>query len=144
MSKALKTKLHHSEVIVVDRSVIKAKHLVYLFVADRPHRYLWRHSRILYVGTTAKGVARITTSVAARAKDIFARYGVRKFHVRVVTCTKRPGLSSWKVLEKDLLRRFKALHGGVPLLNKQGRNLKPHLLSGLFPEGKLDKILNEF
>lgn len=144
MSKALKAKLHHSEVIVVDRSVIKTKHLVYLFVADKPQRYPWQHSRILYVGTTAKGVARITASVAARSKDIFTRYKLRRFRVRVVTCTKRAGLSSWKVLEKDLLRRFKALHGAVPLLNQQGRKWKPHHLSGYFTEQRLDKILRTF
>jgi hypothetical protein len=139
----LSARLHRAEVLVVDRSAIKSKHLVYLLVADKPQRYPWKKSPILYVGTTANGVARIAGSAAHRAEDIFAQYGTRRFVVRVVTCERRAGMPTWKVLEKDLLRRFKAHHGEVPLLN-EWKNLNPHHLSGYFSERKLDKILKNF
>jgi hypothetical protein len=139
----LNAKLHSAEVLVVDRKAIKARHLVYLLVADSPQRYPWKTSPILYVGTTAHGVARIAASAAHRADDIFARYGIRRFVVRVVTCPRRAGMQTWKVLEKDLMRRFKARHGEVPFLN-EWKNLNPHHLSGYFSEAKLDKILKDF
>jgi hypothetical protein len=139
----LGAKLHHAEVLVVDRSAIRAKHLVYLLVADKPERYLWKKSPILYIGTTAKGVARVAASAAHRADDILARYGTRRFAVRVATCSARAGVPTWKVLEKDLIRRFKAKHGEVPVLN-EWKNLIPHHLSGYFSKRTLDKILREF
>ena len=55
----------------MDRTAIKAEHLVYLLVADKPQRYEWKRSPILYIGTTARGVARIANSAAHRA-DAFA------------------------------------------------------------------------
>jgi hypothetical protein len=139
----LSAKLHRAEVLVVDRAAIKARHLVYLLVADKAQRYPWKRSPILYIGTTAKGVARIASSAAHRADDIFARYGTRRFVVRVATCPRRAGMQTWKVLEKDLMRRFKARHGEVPFLN-EWKNLNPHHLSGYFSERKLDKILKNF
>jgi hypothetical protein len=141
--KKLSARLHGAEVLVVDRAAIKAMHLVYLLVADKPQRYPWRKSPILYVGTTANGVGRIAGSAAHRAEDIFAQYGTRRFVARVVTCQRRAGMPTWKVLEKDLIRRFKAHHGEVPLLN-EWKNLNPHHLSGYFSERKLDKILKHF
>lgn len=141
--KKLKAKLRGTEVLVVDQAAIKTKHLVYLLVADKSERYPWKESPILYIGTTAKGVARIASSAAHRADDIFERYGVHRFVVRVVTCQRRAGMQTWKVLEKDLLRRFKARHGEVPALN-EWKNLNPHHLSGYLSEKTLDKILKTF
>jgi hypothetical protein len=117
---------------------------VYFLVANKTEKYLWRRSPVLYIGTTEKGVARMAVSAAQRAEDILSRYGTRRFVVRVVTCQRRAGMQRWRVLEKDLLRRFKLHHGEVPLLNESGKNLKPGHLSGLFSERKLDKILREF
>jgi hypothetical protein len=55
----LNAKLHRPEVMLVNRAAIKAKHLVYLLVADKAEKYDWKNSPILYIGTTEKGVARI-------------------------------------------------------------------------------------
>lgn len=140
----LSAKLHRSEVMLVNRAAIKAKHLVYLLVANKTEKYVWKSSPILYIGTTEKGVARMAVSAAHRAEDILGRYGTRKFAVRVVTCQRRAGMQTWRVLEKDLLRRFKLHHGEVPRLNESGKNLNPNNLSGYFSERKLDKIIREF
>jgi hypothetical protein len=140
----LNAKLHRTEVMVVNRAAIKAKHLVYLLVADKAEHYLWKSSPILYIGTTEKGVARMAESAAHRAKDILGRYGTRKFLVRAITCQRRAGMQTWKVLEWDLLKRFKLQHGEVPRLNESGKNLNPNQLSRYFSERTLDKILKEF
>jgi len=140
----LKAKLHSTEVMLVNRTAVKARHLVYLLVADKVERYRWKSSPILYIGMTEKGVARMAVSAAHRAEDIFARYGTRKFLVRAVTCQRRAGMQTWRVLEKDLLRRFKLHHGEVPKLNESGKNLNPNYLSRYFSERTLDKILKEF
>lgn len=139
----LKAKLRSAEVLVVDRSAIKSRFLVYLLVADKAESYPWKKSPILYIGTTAKGVARIAASAAHRTDEIFGRYGIHKFVARVVSCQRRAGMQTWKVLEKDLLRRFKARHGEVPSLN-EWKNLNPHHLSGYFTESTLDKIVKTF
>jgi hypothetical protein len=86
----------------------------------------------------------MAVSAAQRAEDILSKHGISRFAVRVVTCQRRAGMSTWRVLEKDLLRRFKLHHGEVPRLNHSGKNLKPGHLSGFFSERKLDKILREF
>lgn len=139
----LSAKLRHAAVLVVDRAAIKTRHLVYFLVADKEQKYPWRRSPILYIGTTARGVARIAASAAHRAEDIFARYGTQRFEVRVVTCRRRAGMQTWKVLEKDLLRRFKGRHGDVPHLN-EWKNLNPLHLSGYFSDRTLDRILSHF
>lgn len=140
----LSAKLHRTEVMLVNRAAIKAKHLVYLLVADKSEHYPWKRSPIVYIGTTEKGIARMAVSAAHRAEDILARYGTRRFAVRVVTCQKRAGLQTWRVLERDLLRRFKLHHGAVPKLNESGKKLNPNHLSGYFSERKLDKVLKQF
>jgi len=140
----LNAKLHRTEVMLVNRAAVKARHLVYLLVADKCERYPWKSSPILYIGTTEKGVARMAVSAAHRAEDILGRYGTRKFVVRAVTCQRRAGMQTWRVLEKDLLRRFKLHHGEVPRLNESGKNLNPNHLSRYFSERTLDKILKEF
>jgi len=130
-------KLHKSEVMVVDRSAIKQKHLVYLLVASKPVKYRFGKSAIMYIGSTEKGVARVASSAAGQARWILAEYGIRKFTARVVTCPGRPGLKMWRVLERDLLLAFRKLLGDLPKLNKQ----KPKFPSGLFRAEKLERIL---
>jgi len=140
----LNAKLYRSEVMLVNRAAIKAQHLVYFLVANNAEKYVWRPSPILYIGTTEKGVGRMAVSAAHRAEDILGRYGTRRFAVRVVTCQRRAGMQTWRVLERDLLKRFKLHHGEVPRLNESGKNLNPNRLSGYFSERQLDKILREF
>jgi len=130
-------KLHKSEVMVVDRSAIKQKHLVYLLAASKPQKYPDGKSGIMYIGSTQNGVARVASSAARQARWILTGYGIRKFTARVVTCPGRPGLKMWRVLERDLLLTFKHRFGRLPWLNKQ----KPKFLSGLFRAEKLERIL---
>ena len=136
----MKAKLLRSEVMVVDKSAVKRRHLVYLLIANRPEKYPWGRSSIMYIGTTAKGVARIAKSAGYRAKQIFGRYGVKKFSIRVVTFPRRPGIAIWKELEKDILKRFKIIYGEVPKLNAW-KKIRPRPLSGYFGEANLDRII---
>jgi hypothetical protein len=133
-------KLQKSEVMVVDRSAIKAikqKRLVYLLVASQARKYPGGKSAIMYIGSTEKGVARVASSAARQARWILGKHGVRKFTARVVTCPRRPGLKMWCVLERDLLLVFLMLFGKLPMRNKQ----RPKSLSGFFPAVMLERIL---
>jgi hypothetical protein len=135
----MRAKLHKSEVMMVDRSAIKQKRLVYLLIASKRIKYLFAKSGIVYIGSTAKGIRRVAASAAYNAKWILEAYGTRKFAARVVTCPGVPGLPIWKVLESDLLLTFHAQFGELPALNK----LRPKSLSGRFPAAQLMGILTE-
>jgi hypothetical protein len=134
-------KLHRGELIVVDRSAIKAirgRRLVYVLVASRPRKYKGGRSAIVYIGCTGKGIARVASSAAYHARWILAEFGVRKFTARVVTCRGCPGLKMWHVLEGDLLLTFESRFRQLPWLNK----LKPRGgLSGRFSPKTLEHIL---
>ena len=140
----MNAKLHDSKVIVVDKSAVRRKHLVYLLVSERAAKYAYGRPHVVYIGETAKGVSRIAKSVAFRAKQIFGMYGNRRLEVRVVSCPRRPGLSMWKILERDLLKCFKGLYGELPKCNTQGKKLNPNNLSGYFNAKKLNSILTNF
>ena len=104
-------------------SIGKSK-LVYLLIADKRLSYECGKSRIAYIGTTRKGTARLTQSVAARADDILGLRGVYSFHVRIVTCRPRQRVKTWLKLERALLLMFKETYGEVPLCNSHGKNMK--------------------
>jgi hypothetical protein len=133
----MRVKLHKSEVLVVDRSAISGKRLVYLLVASKRVKYPFGKSGIMYIGCTAKGIRRVAASAAYHARWILDAHGTRKFTARVVTCPRRPGLKMWCVLERDLLLIFLMLFGKLPMRNKQ----RPKSLSGFFPAVMLERIL---
>jgi hypothetical protein len=98
--------------------------LVYVLIADKRIKYKSGKSRIAYIGTTKKGVARIAQSVAARADDILSLRGVRSFHARIVTCNARQHVTTWGKLERGLLLCFREHYGEVPKCNSHGRKMK--------------------
>lgn len=104
-------------------SVGKSK-LVYVLVADKRLNYSKGKSRIAYIGTTKKGISRISQSVAARADDILSIRGVRGFHARIITCRPRQRVKTWIKLERALLLAFREQFGEVPCCNSHGRKMK--------------------
>jgi hypothetical protein len=124
MPQRLKLSLKHEEAIRVTRVTLGESKLVYVLVADKPLKYTYGRSRIVYIGTTKNGVGRIAQSVAARTEDILSRHGIRTFHARIVTCKPRKHVETWKKLERAVLLKFRERFGVVPKCNSIGKKMK--------------------
>ena len=103
---------------------VTADKLVYLLVADKRLMYPSGKSKIVYIGTTRNGIARVAQSVAARADTILSQWGVRGFVARIVTCRPRQRVKTWHKLERALLLEFRATYGDVPLCNQKGTRMR--------------------
>ena len=124
MLRRLSLTLKRDHALEATRVSLGKSKLVYLLIADKRLVYPQGKSRIAYIGTTKKGVARIAHSIAARAEAILGLRGVRSFHARVVTCRPRRRLKTWRKLERALLLKFKERFGQPPECNSQGKRMK--------------------
>jgi hypothetical protein len=122
MAKRLHIKVSKHPVIRVARSGVHEQKLVYVACANRLQLYPHGRSRVVYIGTTKKGIARIAASAARAATRFLTLHGVREISLSVVTCPPRPGMKSWLKLERGLLLAFKEVFGSVPIGNTQGKN----------------------
>ena len=120
----LRIKAHRYEALYVSRVADNADHLVYFFCCDKRLRYPnGKKSRIAYIGTTASGVWRLTSSAAERASKILSQRGVESFNAFVLTCTARQRVRTWHKLERALLLQFRELFGRVPICNTHGQQM---------------------
>jgi hypothetical protein len=124
MPRRLKLSLKRDEALRATRVTVGKNKLVYVLVADKRLKYKNGKSRIAYIGTTKKGVARVAQSVAARADDILSLHGVRTFHARIVTCRPRRNVETWRKLERAMLLKFREAFGEVPKCNSVGKKMK--------------------
>ena len=143
MPKRLTVSLRPGHAMEVTRLSVGKKRLVYVILAERPLKYPWGRSRVAYIGTTKKGMGRIAQSVAARAQDVLGLYGVRKFHVRIVTCAPRPNVKTWEKLERAMLLAFRHKYGAVPKCNKVGKNTRFRDERNYFRIDRLEDVLEE-
>lgn len=141
MPKRLTISLKAKHAMQVTRVSIGKKKLVYLILVKKPLKYEWGRSRIVYIGTTKKGVGRIAQSAAARAEAILGLHGVREFTVRIVTCPPRPNVKTWVKLERALLFIFRQRYGALPKCNTQGKNMKERDEFKYFRRDRLERIL---
>lgn len=123
-------------------SIGKSK-LVYILVCDKKLEYPNDRSRIAYIGTTKKGLSRISQSVAARSDSILSLRGVKKFHARVITCKKRQNVKSWHKLERAFLLRFRERFGDIPRCNSHGKKMKVRDEFDYFRPPRLDRIIDD-
>lgn len=135
--------LRKGEAMRVTRVSIGRNKLVYVILASRKFPYAYGKSRIIYIGTTRKGVGRIAGSAAGKADKILAYHGVREFHVRVITCRPRRNVQTWVKLERGLLLAFRERYGEVPYFNKQGRKMRERDEFEYFTRSRLRGILEE-
>jgi hypothetical protein len=141
----MKARLHTPAVLTVSRKVLRHKKVVYLLVANRPIRYRRGKSRIAYIGTTSKGIARVATSVAFRAQAILSGYGLSNMEVYVVTCPPQRRIRSWVLLERALICQFVQYFWQAPKCNAQGKNLRwTPKLGRYFNKRGIDAILTKF
>jgi hypothetical protein len=127
--------------MTVNRVAIGDERLVYAICADKKQKYPFGMSPIVYIGTTEKGVARIATSAAYRSYDVLAMHGVKSFDVRIVTCRRRQGIKSWKLLERALLLGFRAQFGDIPKCNSQGKRFQEGREFDVFARERIRQII---
>ena len=139
--KKLTVKLYREPAIHVRRVAVKAERLVYALVVPLRQKYPWGKSRIVYIGTTKRGISRVASSMAARADLVLALYGVKTFEVRVITCGKRQAVPTWRKLESALLFSFRRRYGKLPLLNAQPTGIRKADLFDYFSQRRLDAVL---
>lgn len=111
-------------VMSAHRRSLKQKYLVYVLAINKPLKCKKGYSRIVYIGTTEKGVARISASVAQRAEKALRVYGVKRIAAFVLTCAPLKSTKVWLKLERAALLAFKDIHNQVPWLNIMGKNYK--------------------
>ena len=137
--------LNANPVMTVHRRVLKKKKVVYLLTAARPLKYKGGRSRVVYIGTTKKGVHRIASSAAGRAVEILLTRGLRELSVYVVSCSSRPGLPTWKRLEDALIAAFRIEYEELPRCNSQGIKKKWNdELDQMFKLKAVNKVLRQF
>lgn len=120
----LNLSLKRDPAVTATRVAGESDKLVYVLVADKRLRYGSKRSRIAYIGTTKKGLKRITQSVAARSDAILKLRGVRTFSARIITCTPRRRVKTWRKLERALLIAFREEYGSQPKCNNHGSKMK--------------------
>ena len=131
--------------MTVHRRILTKDRIVYLLVGKKPFKYRGGKSHIAYIGTSKRGARRIASSAAHRADEVFSKWGSRQMDVFIASSEARPGLKSWKYLERALLALFLARYQQLPFCNKQGKKYKfDEKLQKLFKYKKLYGILSEF
>lgn len=137
----LPVKQHREIALRVRRVSTKVEKLVYVMRADKKLKYAEGRSRVVYIGTTSRGIDRMTSSVAARAKAILDLHGVEEFTVHVITARKRQRVKTWHKLERALLLAFREVHGEVPRCNSHGKKMKETDEFRYFSKARLQTIL---
>jgi hypothetical protein len=124
-----------------NRISIGSLKLCYVICANRMIRYKNGNSRIVYIGTTKNGIARVAPSAAYRATVILQEHGINSLEIRIVTCGVRRRVRTWFKLERALLLRFKERYGDVPRCNVQGKHFVETNEFDLFARKRVDDIL---
>ena len=125
--------------MVVLPTLLAARQVAYLLVADAHIRYPRGRSQIAYIGTTYTGFWRLASSTAERASRILRQPGVNSFRVVPVRAEPRRGLKTWELLEKSLLAAFRERYGRLPKCNKRGGSFSQH-----FAASDVSEILQQF
>lgn len=137
--------LSRAPVMTLGRGALGADRLVYILAANKPVKYPRGRSRIVYIGTTKRGVRRVASSVASRAEGLLGRPGLRTVDAHLLTYSGRPGAQKlWAKLERAMLFIFKYEYGDIPILNRVGRNIWPGKEFKYFSRRALHKRIREF
>jgi hypothetical protein len=119
----LSVSVGNTPAMTVSRGGVKHLKMCYVIKANRIIRYPSGKSRIVYIGTTQKGLHRLAQSAAQRAQPVLGAHGISSFEVFVVSCRSAPNAQTWRLLERALLMTFRDMYGAVPMANKNGMGL---------------------
>ncbi len=146
MSK-LKIQSSKTALLTLTRSHRWSDKMVYILTANKHQRYRGPdsktvgRSKIIYIGTTKKGVGRPAASAVSKASEVFYHlHGVRTIDVHVVTCDPHSKKQVWKKLEAALLDAFRQKYFQLPKYNK----VRPKAVDGLFSPNALHKLIAQF
>jgi hypothetical protein len=116
------------------------KKMAYILVADKSYKTTsGLRSRVIYIGTTAKGAGRPAASAVNKASQVFYKdRGVKVIDVYIVTCRGRQATPTWRLLEAALIHTFWNIHHQIPKYNKK----KPAHVDGVFGQRALEKIIH--
>jgi hypothetical protein len=122
------------------------KRMVYILVANKAYKYPngKRRSRIIYIGTTGKGVGRPASSAVNKATEAFELRGVNTLEVHIVTCGGRKAVKTWLHLEASLLAVFRTRYFDLPIYNKKTGSVRYGEDVALFRRKALENILVRF
>lgn len=144
MAAKLRVSLKSQPVLTLNRVKLQGEQFVYVIQAKRKFHYPNGSSRVVYIGTTSQGLARLAQSAAAKAAPLLATHGVTSFDVRVITCRPRQNVQTWRVLERDLLLAFKDLYYEQPRFNVQGKRMRASASDfHLFKKSRLQAVLKQ-
>jgi hypothetical protein len=145
MRKRSHLSLSKASVMTLGRDALGADRLVYILAVNKPVKYTRGRSRIVYIGTTKRGVRRVAASVAHHAERLLRRPGLRSVDAHLLTYgAKRGARNLWAKLERAMLVIFKNEYGDIPLLNKVGMNFWPGKEFSYFSRHTLRKRVLEF
>jgi hypothetical protein len=115
------------------------KRMTYILLANKTYKtHAGLRSRVIYIGTTAKGAGRPAASAVNKASQVFYKArGVKTIDVYIVTCRGRQAMPTWKRLEAALIHAFWNIHHQIPQYNKK----KPDYVEGIFGQKALEKLI---
>lgn len=135
--------LKREPALIARRVILKDEKLVYVLIADKKVDYKKGRSKVVYIGTTKKGGARIAQSVAWRSKDIFAMHGVKEFSARTISCRPRRHVKMWRKLERAMLLAFKEIYEDIPSCNIHGVNYSERDEFQYFSKARVKRIIED-
>jgi len=126
--------------------VPRSKELVYVILNDKLVKYPHRKSRIVYIGMTQNGIARVGSSLARKANDKWAESEAKRpravLKAQVITCTDPKHTHE---MEAALLLSFRERYGTKPKYNGQIRRefTEDHLFKKCFRRIRIINVLEE-
>lgn len=130
--------------VTITRTATKAKELVYIAVANKNIKYPGGSSRIVYIGTTKNGAARIAASAAAKANQMLGLHGVQHLELFVVTSTSIKGTKTWHKLERGLLLAFREKFDEPPKCNIVGKKMRWTDELQYFTRNRLNSVIEKY
>jgi len=130
--------------LTLTQIAVRVEKLAYVLAANRAQNYGRKKSRIVYIGTTKKGVDRIAGSIAAKARGALDLHGVTTVEAHVYSCRARRGKMMWRVLERGLLLSFRERYGCLPLFNKQGQSFDWEEIEPYFSPAGLKNVVRRY
>jgi hypothetical protein len=124
------------------RAALGLDEVAYVIVADRRQAYPTGTSRIVYIGTSGRGLSRMAASAAARAPAALELPGVRRVHVVPVSYRRRE-VAANLLLERALLATFRDAFGDLPALNRRGGVMRLDIAFSVFSRARMRTALRQ-
>lgn len=144
MPAKLGARARKSAALIVTRDAVRSEKLVYVAVANKRLPYPLTKSAIAYIGTTKRGIDRISGSAANKARKLLEDHGFKTLSFYIVTCRPNQNVETWKYLEKALIIRFREAYGDIPMANDKFRKARRGKEFDYFTTRSLDKVLSQY